>query len=58
MPDASNDSKICFETKMKAAFSGDVHECSVKQDGTATYELKSNILEVNKLFKFIIIEMG
>jgi len=34
-----------LESKLKATFSGTTHESSLKQDGSASYDLKWDILE-------------
>lgn len=46
-PDVANgESKVAFEAKIKSLTGGQTHECSIKQDGSFTYDLKSNVLEV------------
>ena len=37
---------ISFEAKLKSTFKGTTHESSVKQDGSLSYDLKWDILEV------------
>ena len=41
--DASGDAKVGFEAKFKSTTGKHGHEISVKQDGSASYELKSDV---------------
>ena len=54
MADEKGSGKIAFEAKMKSSFSGTVHETSVKQDGTLSYEFKWDILDVSLTNLYII----
>lgn len=42
-PDASDDSKVAFEAKFKSVTGETSHEASIKQDGSATYEIKTSL---------------
>lgn len=44
-PDAHGEARIAFEAKLKAGVRGNAHEIVVKQDGTATWEMKGNDLQ-------------
>ena len=41
--DASGDAKVAFEAKFKSTTGVHGHEVAVKQDGSASYELKSDV---------------
>jgi hypothetical protein len=43
--DKSNEAKINLESKLKFGFHGTTHEAVFKNDGSHSYELKSDILE-------------
>lgn len=49
---ATGESKVSFEAKFKSTTGGQTHECSIKQDGAFSYDLKSNVLEVR--FKLLL----
>lgn len=42
-PDAGGDSKIGFEAKFKSVTGETAHEAVIKQDGSASYEIKTSI---------------
>lgn len=46
--DKDGNGKIALESKVKSTFSGTTHECSAKQDGSMSYDLKWDILEVTQ----------
>lgn len=41
--DANGDAKVGFEAKFKSTTGNHAHEIVVKQDGSASYELKSDV---------------
>ena len=55
VPDSNNDAKIALETKFKSVIGGNVHEGTIKQDGSLIYDLKCDCLAVIILLQCLIL---